>query len=360
MKGIEKIRKIIEEANSTKELNLSRCGLTNLSDEMIDELSTKFPDLERLILNQNLLHSLPKNIGKLKSLKFLHLKENEFTGLPKEIGYLKKLTHLYLNTNYLTAIPSQIGNLENLTHINLRFNELSILPASLTNLENLRFLVLAHNLIEQLPKGIDQMFSLKYINLRFNPISKLPNELRNSDRISILHSSSIKENSDNNHDFVFLEVPIEMQSMILKSFEHFKKYASKNLDQELDIQFTTEEGQVRIDFRGNKSKEIISDFEQYIDFVYQKIYKVEEEIEFGEIQEKVKDFVYDNKLDQALNTLQLYFTEKDQEKCNEILLQRSHLKRVKQYQRMGTMEYKDYFIEANKVGSFILQIVNEM
>ena len=70
MKGIEKIRKIIEEANSTKELNLSRCGLTNLSDEMIDELSTKFPDLERLILNQNLLHSLPKNIGKLKSLKF--------------------------------------------------------------------------------------------------------------------------------------------------------------------------------------------------------------------------------------------------------------------------------------------------
>lgn len=360
MKGIEKVERIIEAKNSSKELNLSRCGLTNLPENIIDKIVEKYPNLERLILNQNLLHSLPKNIAKLKTLKFLHLKENEFTGLPKEIGYLKNLTHLYLNTNYLTAIPSQIGNLENLIHLNLRFNELSILPKNFQNLENLRFLVLAHNLIEQLPKGTDKMFSLKYINLRYNPLKRLPNELKNSDRISILHSSSLKEKTDKDHDYIFLEVPEEMQSLILKSFEHFKKYASKNLDQGLDIQFTSEQGQVRIDFRGNKSKEITSDFEQYIDFVYQKIYKVEEEIELGVIQNKVKDFVYDNKLDQALNTLQLYFTDKDPERCNEIILQRSHLKRVKQYQRTGTLEYKDYFLEANKVSAFILQIINEI
>ena len=118
------------------------------------------------LINNNLVGTLPPELGKLERLQVLALDRNSISGsLPVELGDLSNLTRLALNRNQLTgAIPSELGSLPNLSIVGLARNQLSgALPASLGNLTGLTRLSLHDNtaLIGSLPSGFTNLADLE-------------------------------------------------------------------------------------------------------------------------------------------------------------------------------------------------------
>ncbi|KAG0449999.1 hypothetical protein HPP92_027112 [Vanilla planifolia] len=74
----------------------------------------KLINMQRLVLANNMIHSLPSTIGSLRSLKILTLDENRMAILPDELGFLSRLERLSVSGNLLTCLPDTIGKLNNL------------------------------------------------------------------------------------------------------------------------------------------------------------------------------------------------------------------------------------------------------
>jgi Leucine-rich repeat (LRR) protein len=95
-------------------------------------------NLTHLFLSSNqLIGSIPPEIGNLTNLNGLYLGWNQLTGsIPPEIGNLTNLTHLGLSDNELTGeILSELGNLTNLDGLGLSNNQLSgEIPESICDL----------------------------------------------------------------------------------------------------------------------------------------------------------------------------------------------------------------------------------
>ncbi|EJP06052.1 leucine-rich repeat domain-containing protein [Leptospira interrogans] len=82
-------------------------------------------DVRVLILSEQKLTTLPKEIEQLKNLQTLFLSNNQLTILPQEIGKLKNLLWLSLVYNQLTTLPNEIEQLKNLQTLNLWNNQFS-------------------------------------------------------------------------------------------------------------------------------------------------------------------------------------------------------------------------------------------
>ena len=65
-------------------------------------------------MHGNLLSSLPRELGRLTSLRTLQLVGNRLQALPESISALTQLTDLGLAGNQLTAAPAALGNLSEL------------------------------------------------------------------------------------------------------------------------------------------------------------------------------------------------------------------------------------------------------
>ena len=68
-----------------RELDLSKMGLTKIPDS----IGEKMFQLEKLILSENKIQSLPESIGKLSKLNTLYLFDNQLTSLPESLANLK-------------------------------------------------------------------------------------------------------------------------------------------------------------------------------------------------------------------------------------------------------------------------------
>ena len=103
----------------------------------------------QLHLNFNdLVGSIPHELGMLTSLTKLSLQSNALTGpIPPELGHLTSLTELDLQWNNLTGpVPPEFGNLTNLTWLSLRRNDLTgPIPPEFGNLASLKWLELDQN-----------------------------------------------------------------------------------------------------------------------------------------------------------------------------------------------------------------------
>ena len=90
----------------------------------------------------NLVGSLPAELGHLTQLEVLKLSNNNLTGpLPAALGNLTRLKMLELYNNDLTgSLPAELGNLTNLEVLNFRGNDnmRGPLPQSLTRLTKLK------------------------------------------------------------------------------------------------------------------------------------------------------------------------------------------------------------------------------
>ena len=133
--------------------------------------------------DNELVGSIPPELGQLKSLEVLDLWENSLTGpIPPELGNLANLTRLYLGDNQLSGpIPPELGNLSRVTVLALDGNALGgLLPERLADLTSLSFLFLdRNNLAGPIPAEFGRMASLRQLALSHNGemAEPLPSEL---------------------------------------------------------------------------------------------------------------------------------------------------------------------------------------
>ncbi|OAD72715.1 hypothetical protein PHYBLDRAFT_125134, partial [Phycomyces blakesleeanus NRRL 1555(-)] len=110
--------------NQLTELNLSNCKLSSLPDELF--LNTTL--LERLILDNNTLTSIPDSIGVLSKLIHLSIHTNNIDSLPVEIAKLGNLKTLDAQKNNLKTLPKEIWLCLSLDTLNCSSNLLESFP----------------------------------------------------------------------------------------------------------------------------------------------------------------------------------------------------------------------------------------
>ena len=124
----------------------------------------------------NLVGSLPPELGQASGLSSLTLSENFITGsIPPELGQLSDLEHLDLRANSLSgSIPPELAQLLNLGRLDLENNSLSgVIPSALGQLSNLETLNLAGNsLAGSIPSELAQLSNLETLDLGGNSLSE--------------------------------------------------------------------------------------------------------------------------------------------------------------------------------------------
>jgi internalin A len=181
--------------NHQKVLTLSNMGLYELP-AIIGEAHT----VEKLILDNNNLSSLPEDLLFLKNLNTIHLRNNQFTEIPlflakmndlrqlklgrneiaeisPDIQYMNKLQVLSVWGNKLTNLPDELGAMSNLVTLNVSMNKIEQIPDSIGNLNSVKTLIVRQNKLTELPKSIGRMWKLGVLEANINNISKLPIEL---------------------------------------------------------------------------------------------------------------------------------------------------------------------------------------
>jgi Leucine-rich repeat (LRR) protein len=134
--------------------------------------------------NNQLIGSIPPELGNLSNLQALSLNRNQLSGdIPAELENPANLQSIILEFNQLTGtIPIQLGNLANLINLDLQGNQLSgNIPAELRDLISLESLDLRQNqLTGNIPIEIGDLANLEGLVLTFNQLTgDIPAELGN-------------------------------------------------------------------------------------------------------------------------------------------------------------------------------------
>ena len=151
--------------------------------------------LQHLYLNNNqLIGEIPGELGNLSGLRTLSLAVNQLSGnIPAELGNLAAADSIYFNNNQLSGgIPSELGNLTNLRYLDLSVNQLTdTIPFELGNLAKLEGLKLQLNQLSgSIPSALGNLASLQSCFLDINRLSKnIPSELGNLTNLRYLYLS---------------------------------------------------------------------------------------------------------------------------------------------------------------------------
>ncbi|XP_073406607.1 leucine-rich repeat-containing protein 69 isoform X1 [Dendrobates tinctorius] len=131
-----------------------------------------FDGLQNLIclnLNNNFIESLPAEIQKLQCLEKLSINHNCLHNIPKELCVLPNLCELHLGNNQLETLPEQIGSLSNLKELRVYRNNLCSLPEGLCRLRMLKILDVAGNQIQTFPSRMHEI-PLQELYCEENPL----------------------------------------------------------------------------------------------------------------------------------------------------------------------------------------------
>lgn len=121
----------------------------------VPESVGRLTQLQKLILDLNLLQTLPDSVGSLTQLEVLDLNGNDLHTLPATIGNLSRLQELRAGVNKLQELPESIGKLTKLRRLDLWGNQLTGLPENLRDLTQLEWLNLSDNPhLATLPYGL--------------------------------------------------------------------------------------------------------------------------------------------------------------------------------------------------------------
>lgn len=80
--------------------------------------------IKELLLNNNEIELIPKDIYRLRALEKLNFSHNKIRSIPSELGKTVWLKELYLNDNFISSIPMELGSLYNLEILNINNNPL--------------------------------------------------------------------------------------------------------------------------------------------------------------------------------------------------------------------------------------------
>ncbi len=206
--------------------NLPNLWDVNLSQNQLSGTipAMKLPNLEHLILNDNLFSEISDENWNCPKLKNLQLQKNQIAGvIPSGFGYLANLEFIDLSDNKITALPKEFGNLTQLRTFRIDNNQLKALPDGVATIINLNHLSASNNQITYIPSILGQTRLLETLDLSNNLLTNIPEELGNcphlgqmwfnDNKITTLPASfkNLKHSSINldNND-ISSKIPIDM------------------------------------------------------------------------------------------------------------------------------------------------------
>lgn len=102
-------------------LDLSFQGLKHINSSIIC-----LSNIKELLLNNNEIETIPKDLYKLRNLEKLNLSHNKIRSIPSELGRAVSLKELHLNDNFISSVPMELGTLFALEILNISNNPLVI------------------------------------------------------------------------------------------------------------------------------------------------------------------------------------------------------------------------------------------
>lgn len=150
---------------------------------------------ETLLLNDNMISSLPTQIGTLSKLnEFAFVTKDDYImsgTLISEIGLLTRLTTLHAPNTFACCfqLPSEVGALTHLSSLDFRNSGVnSTLPSEIGYLTNLRELILSENVLIEVPTQLGELTALTALRLYSNSlVNSLPTELGKLESIEIIN-----------------------------------------------------------------------------------------------------------------------------------------------------------------------------
>ena len=175
-------------------------------------LNSNIPYFQLYLRNNELSGTIPTELGSLTDLWRLYLNNNRLSGtIPIELTSLTDLWILGLNNNRLSGtISTRFGNMTKLTHLRLNHNQLSgTIPDELENLGTIFVLNLSHNQLSgTIPTELGNLIGLRYLSLNNNQLSgTIPGELFRDTEVEFLDNLNLHDNQLSG------AIPIELLNM---------------------------------------------------------------------------------------------------------------------------------------------------
>jgi hypothetical protein len=159
---------IFELADTLEVLNLTGNQLSALPDDL-----HRLRKLRVLFCSDNAFTTLPESIGACPSLSMVGFKANQIMHVP-DTALPAALRWLILTDNRISAMPRQLGQCTQLEKLMLAGNALPTLPEDMAQCHNLALLRIAANQFTHLPAWLRHMPKLAWLAWAGNPMSDSP------------------------------------------------------------------------------------------------------------------------------------------------------------------------------------------
>ena len=154
---------IFELAATLEVLDLSRNKLSKLPHDL-----GRLKKLRILFCSENLFTELPEVIGDCPVMEMVGFKSNAIVTVPARAMH-PHLRWLILTDNRITALPKEIGNCWRMQKLALAGNRLTSLPDEMSNFSNLSLLRISANQLTELPAWLLSMPRLSWLAFSGNP-----------------------------------------------------------------------------------------------------------------------------------------------------------------------------------------------
>ncbi|XP_017789934.1 PREDICTED: leucine-rich repeat protein 1 [Habropoda laboriosa] len=182
--------------------------VSNLKIKVTINKSSEYPTLEGFPRTTEELYlvglnrkSFDRQILRLQSLRILNLSNNLISSLPKELGTLHHLQELILSKNRLDKVTKwawldQVAIRSNLKLLDISNNLLVKLPEQIGKLGGLVNFKASQNMLSYLPQSLGRLSNLKYLDVSKNTLRCMPGSMRNLHLLSLDVSDNTFKTAD--------------------------------------------------------------------------------------------------------------------------------------------------------------------
>lgn len=178
---------------------------------------------------------IPQTQEELINLKIFDAKKRGLTALHPNIVYLKNLEKIILNHNMLTELPPLP---KKVVALSLSHNFFRDIPEGIKGLKKLHTLTLGHNMIEKIPDWFELFPTLHILDITNNKIRSIQNLDKNTEiKILLVSDNKIKDispiyNMHNLSIFDFSDNKVTKFDARIRNLKHLKIFSG--LDNQID------------------------------------------------------------------------------------------------------------------------------